>query len=134
MNTDNINTVSALLAAWKPHSAGENYSPDHATATLMLDNFEALEMRGIAVHLDGHIAAIAAGFPLSDHSFDIAFSKASDRETGLLHYARRELVKTLPDHYTVINGEEDLGIPGLRRAKQLERPMGQIEMFEAYAQ
>ena len=47
-------------------------------------------------------------------------------------YVRRELIAVLPEQYTVINGEEDLGIPGLRRSKLLENPIGRIEMFSAY--
>ena len=83
----------------------------------MLDNMTALEMSGVVVYMDGRAASVAMGFPLSERSFDFAFSKAPERETGLLHYARRALVSALPDRYTIINGEEDLGIPGLRRAK-----------------
>ncbi len=134
LRSDRLEDVRAILAAWKPRTVSESYSPDLETAALMLDNLAALEMRGVLVTMDGRSAAVAMGFPLSGRSFDIAFSKAPVREPGLLHFARRTLVSALPDRYTVINGEEDLGIPGLRRAKQLEHPMGQIEMLEAYAQ
>ena len=134
LSSDNLGAVRSILAAWKPRTMSESYSPDLTTAALMLDNLTALEMSGVIVTMDGRAAAVAMGFPLSGRSFDIAFSKAPERAIGLLHYTRRALVSTLPDRYTIINGEEDLGIPGLRRAKQLEHPMGQIEMMEAYAE
>ena len=129
-----MNEVFALLEAWKPRTASGNYSPDRTTADLLMKNYAALDLRGTLVWMDGVPAAVAMGFPLSDRSFDIAFSKAPVREPGLLHYSRRVLADTLPDRFTVINGEEDLGIPGLRQAKRLEHPMGQIEMWEAYAE
>lgn len=125
--------VRAVLSAWKPSNADQNYSYDHSTASLLLENYSALDVTGVIVYMDGSPAAAAIGFPLSERSFDIAFSKAPVRATGLLHYSRRQLVHMLPDRYTVINGEEDLGLPGLRKAKTLEHPVGMIDMFEAYA-
>lgn len=131
---ENLSVARSMLARWQPCSRTDLYSADHATADLMLSNMTTLGIRGIIVYVDGEAAALAAGFSLSERSFDIAFSKAPERETGLLHYARRTLVSSLPEQYTIINGEEDLGIPGLRQTKRLEHPMGQIEMWEAYAE
>ena len=133
LDNNTLDAARSIMEKWKPISSGEGYSPDRSTSSLMLENYEELDITGVVVYMDGRAAAVAVGFPLSKNSFDIAFSKAPDRETGLLHYARRMLVSRLPESYTVINGEEDLGIPGLRRAKRLEHPIGQIEMFEAYA-
>lgn len=129
-----LDAAREVLCAWKPRTFSESYSPDKNTVELLLGSFDVLELTGVVVYLDERPAAVAMGFPLSARSFDIAFSKAPERETGLLHFARRALVRSLPERFTVINGEEDLGIPGLRQAKRLEHPMGQIEMMEAYAE
>ena len=134
LGPDNLNDARAVLSAWEPRHACDGYAFDRATAALLFDHYAQLDMTGIIVYMDGGPKAVAIGFPLSESSFDIAFSKAPVRETGILHYARRMLVKELPERFTVINGEEDLGIPGLRKAKQLEHPIGMIEMFEAYAE
>ena len=42
-----------------------------------------------------------------------------------------ELACMLADRYPYINIEEDLGLEGLRRAKQLYSPVKQLEVYEA---
>ena len=46
-------------------------------------------------------------------------------------YTRQALARLLPERYTILNGEDDLGIPGIRKVKRLMRPIGQIQMCEA---
>ena len=129
----NLHMARDMLARWEPCSDSEYFSTDHTTAKLMLSNREALGMTGVIVYVDGEAAALAAGFPLSDRVYDVAFSKALERERGLQFYVRRALIDLLPEQYELINGEEDLGIPGLRQSKMQENPIGRIEMFCAYA-
>lgn len=129
----NMDTAREVLDRWIPYAKSSYFSEDLQTAELMMENLKELEMMGVIVFLDGEPAALAAGFPVSEHSYDVAFSKSLARERGLQFYVRRELIARLPEQYTVINGEEDLGIPGLRQSKQLENPVGRIEMFRAYA-
>ncbi len=128
----NIEVAKKMLAVWAPCSETDYFSNDHTTAKLMLNNLEALEMTGIIVYLNGEAAAFAAGFPLSDSVYDIAFSKALERERGVQFFVRRALIEQLPAQYRIINGEEDLGIPGLRQSKLQENPIGRIEMFSAH--
>jgi hypothetical protein len=45
-----------------------------------------------------------------------------------------ELACQLADRYPWINLEEDLGLEGLRRAKQLYSPIRQEEVYEAVRQ
>ena len=129
---ENLEAAGRMLARWEPRSESEYFSADHKTSVLMLENYSVLDMSGVIVYVDGEAAAMASGFPLSGSSYDIAFSKALERERGLQFYVRRELISSLPEQYRIINGEEDLGIPGLRQSKLLENPIGRIEMFSAY--
>ena len=129
---ENLEAAGQMLARWEPRSESEYFSADHKTSVLMLENYSVLDMSGVIVYVDGEAAAMASGFPLSGSSYDIAFSKAPERERGLQFYVRRELISSLPEQYRIINGEEDLGIPGLRQSKLLENPIGRIEMFSAY--
>lgn len=124
--------MSAVVSAWDGTSVGEDGLEDKETSGILMEHGKELGATGIIVYLDGRPAAMAAGFPLSPRSYDMAFAKAIDPARGLLYFTRHRLAETLPASYTIVNGEEDLGIDGLRRAKLLERPMGRIEMYQAY--
>ena len=130
LNASNLADARGVFDRWAPRAGNAGYSTDHETAPLLLDHILSLDIDGIIVYMDDQPEAVIAGFPLSERSYDLAFAKAANRENGLLHFARRTFVSTLPEQYTIINGEEDLGIPGLRNAKLLERPIGQIKMYE----
>ncbi len=133
LNSDDLDIARDMLARWEPCSETEYFSSDHSTAKIMLDNIETLGMTGVIVYVNGKAEALAAGFPLSERVYDSAFSKALERERGVQFYVRRALIERLPEQYRIINGEEDLGIPGLRRSKLQENPIGRIDMFSAYA-
>lgn len=132
LSAANLEAANELLTGWTPRSPSEYFSPDRETAALVLAHYERIGINGVIVYMDDKPAAFAAGFPLTEDTYDIAFSKAPVLERGMQFYVRRELIAQLPEQYTVINGEEDLGIPGLRRSKLLENPIGRIEMFSAY--
>ncbi len=132
LNSSNLHVARDMLDRWEPCSETEYFATDHATSKLMLNNMEVLDMMGIIVYVNDEAAALAAGFPLSDRVYDIAFSKALERERGMQFFVRRALIELLPEQYKIINGEEDLGIPGLRKSKIQENPIGRIDMFSAY--
>lgn len=65
--------------------------------------------------------------------FDISLGKQSCYITGMAEYTRHALCSFLPEKYSLVNGEEDLGIEGLRRMKQRMRPVGLLRMYEGRA-
>ena len=48
--------------------------------------------------------------------------KADTRYEGIFSVINQEFVAHIPETYTYINREEDLGLPGLRQAKLSYRP------------
>ena len=132
LTSGNLETAHQLLTGWTPRFHSDFFSQDHETTPLMLVHYDRIGIKGVIVYMDEKPAAVAAGFPLTEDTYDIAVSKTAVMERGLQFYTRREMIALLPGQYTVINGEEDLGIPGLRRSKLLENPIGRIEMFSAY--
>ena len=121
-----------ILNHWNNRHESCFFPPDRNTNSLLMQHFEALGLDGILVSVDGQPTSLAAGFPLSGRSYDIAFSKMLSPVRGLQYFTRRELIRKLPARFTIINGEEDLGLPGLRESKLQERPVGKIRMYNAY--
>ena len=128
---DNTADMETVLQMWHARHPGEDGLMDLGTSRLLLEHGRELDFQGVIVYLDGAPAAMCAGFPLNETSFDIAFSKSGVRVTGLQDYTRQALARLLPERYTILNGEDDLGIPGIRKVKRLMRPIGQIQMCEA---
>lgn len=127
---ENQNDMINVLKLWHYKFPGEDGLKDFGTSQLLLNHKDTLEITGVITYVNGSPFAMAAGFPLSENSFDIAFSKSVNKIPGLQDYTRQALARIIPDNFTILNGEDDLGIPGLRQIKELMRPIGQIEMFE----
>ncbi len=129
---ENTGDMEKVLRQWHAHAPGEDGLVDWGTSELLQQHGKALDMTGVITYLDGNPVSMAAGFPLDNESFDIAFSKSCVPLTGLQDFTRQALVRLLPAQFKILNGEDDLGIPGIRKVKQLMRPVDRIRMFEAW--
>jgi hypothetical protein len=76
------------------------------------------------------------GFTLGEEnslgtSYVIHFEKAVDVDTykGLYQFINQTFSSFLPEKYETINREQDLGQPGLRRAKESYNPIGFVKKY-----
>ncbi|MDR1891476.1 MAG: phosphatidylglycerol lysyltransferase domain-containing protein [Oscillospiraceae bacterium] len=74
--------------------------------------------------------AFTFGEPINSRVFGIHAEKADPKVQGAYPIVNREFAKTLTA-YEYLNREEDLGLEGLRRAKQSYYPAILLEKFEA---
>ena len=88
----------------------------------MLDNFQWLELIGGVVLDKGRTVAFALGEKLNDNTFVVRVEKADADVPGSYQFINREFVRNAAGSCRWINREQDLGIPGLRRAKQSYLP------------
>ena len=88
-----------------------------------------LGITGIVLYLKDEPVAVTAGFALDRDTFDVAVAKSISTAQGVPYYAKRELFVRIEQ--PVVNLEEDLGIPGLRRMKQGMHPTGKQDIWEA---
>lgn len=96
-----------------------------------LQLFQELDISGVVVYMNEEPYAIAAGYPLSENTYDLFLAKEKERISGLAYYTKREFFLSLPQNYQYINIEEDLGIEGLRRMKKNLNPIYMNEIWEA---
>ncbi len=87
-----------------------------------LKDFKAIGLTGGIIRIEGKICAFAIGSPINNDSFDILFEKAEKDYNGIYQVLEQELIKNDLKLFSYINREEDLGIPGLRFAKQGLQP------------
>ena len=96
-----------------------------------LDHFEALGLSGIVVLIDDALVGYAYGAPLSGDCYDVLIEKGDRRYPDIYRVLNRDLVRLCCGDYAWINREEDVGVPGLRKAKLSYKPDQLLEKFIA---
>lgn len=96
-----------------------------------LHNFDALGLTGGILHVDGNIAAFTFGMPINQETFGVHVEKADTAIDGAYAMINYEFANHIPEQYTYINREEDLGIEGLRKAKLSYQPVIILEKYMA---
>lgn len=87
-----------------------------------LNNFDELGLKGGILYAEDKVVAFTYGMPINADTFGTHVEKADATVEGAYAMINREFARYIPEQYTYINREEDLGIPGLRRAKLSYNP------------
>lgn len=97
-----------------------------------LTNMKALNFVGGAIRVDGVIEAFTLGEKLNDTTAVIHIEKANPQIDGLYVAINQAFVENELSQFEFINREQDLGIHGLRKAKESYNPIGMVEKFSIY--
>lgn len=90
----------------------------------VLANFEQLNQKGLVICVEGHPVAFSIYEELNPQTAVIHYEKADRQYKGMYQLINRETAKAILDAgYELINREEDLGLKGLRQAKQSYFPV-----------
>jgi hypothetical protein len=99
-----------------------------------LTHFHLLGLSGGAIEIDGRLAALSIGEPLTRDMAVIHIEIVSPCCEGLAQIMNREFVRNAFREFAFINREQDLGVPGLRRAKMSYHPHHLVEKFRLQRQ
>jgi hypothetical protein len=98
----------------------------------MRDVFYNLERVGYltgAIRIDGNIEALSIGGRLGKKTVTVHVEKANTAFRGLYQAINNEFCKHVAKDVKRINREEDMGIPGLRKAKLSYKPAMLVEKY-----
>lgn len=109
----------------------EELTHERRSMTFALQHAEELGLTGGAICVDGQIVAFSFGSPVNNDTFGVHVEKADVQYEGAYSLINREFAAHLPEKYTYMNREEDLGIPGLRKSKLSYNPAILLEKFTA---
>ena len=95
----------------------------------LLDDFDFFGIKGGAILLAGKVVAFSLGEQLNEDTAVIHIEKADFDVKGAYAFINQQFVAREWKDLKFINREEDLGIAGIRSAKESYRPVKMIEKF-----
>lgn len=94
------------------------------------ENMEALEIKGLVLRIDGEVCAFGTGAKLTQDMGVFHFEKAYANIKGLYQYFDNQCVKHLFKDYEFVNKENDMGNPGLSKAKKSYYPVKVVKSYQ----
>ncbi len=94
-----------------------------------LENFTLLPLKGGVIKIDGRIQAFAIGTQLNRDTALVHFEKANPAFHGIYAAINQLFVANEWSNTRYINREDDMGLPGLRQAKERYHPFRMIEKY-----
>lgn len=95
----------------------------------MLENFNSLDICGGAIRVDGTVVAFSLGEALNPETLVVHAEKAEQHIDGIYQLINNEFCIHEACNYKYVNREQDLGIPGLRKAKKSYQPIKIIDTY-----
>ena len=104
-------------------------SEDYAVH-MALTSFEELDYRGGAIKVDGRIEAFSLGEVLNENAAVIHIEKANPEIPGLYTAINQMFCSNAWAEIEYINREQDMGIEGLRKAKESYLPHHMVNKYK----
>lgn len=139
LSENNCEQVLEMINAWYTAKEEENPESDflmeRTAITKALKHYRDLEMDGLVLMNEGKILGITMGSQLSHDTYDIHFEKAWGNINGayaIINYEFARYLREKYPHILFLDREEDMGIEGLRIAKERYFPHHMVEKCWAH--
>lgn len=134
ITSENIIEVKDFLIRWceqkgcrdDPFLLQERQATYHA-----LDDMFDLGLEGLLIRVDGKVEAFSIFEEMRSDMAVVHYEKANFDLAGLYQAINNETAKFLTNRYRFIDRESDMGVPGLRKAKEKYRPDHMLEIYHA---
>lgn len=104
---------------------------ERAATIAVLDNFHDFHLKGGAILVDGRVVAFSFGEQLNQDTAVIHVEKADPSFRGAYPAINQAFVAQAWSGMAFINREEDMGLAGLRQAKESYKPVKMVEKYTA---
>lgn len=94
-----------------------------------LKHMEHLSLKGAVILIDGKVEAFSIGSLLNRETALIHFEKANQDFSGIYSVINQHFAEETWAETKYINREDDMGIPGLRQAKERYHPTRMVEKY-----
>ena len=112
-----------LTAAWaEEKAASATIDAEHRVMETVFSHWDELGMLGGCIFAEGRMVAFTYGAAVTNDTFDVCVEKADRHVEGAFAIINQQFAEHLPEQYLYLNREEDMGLPGLRKAKLSYHP------------
>lgn len=112
-----------LLLRWVDDKT-KNLNPiEHDAMEKVFDNYELFNLSGGVIRIDGEIVAMTFGERLTDDTVLVQIEKARDDIRGAYPMICKLFLENEFSDTTFVNREEDMGLEGLKKAKESYCPI-----------
>lgn len=133
MTMDCVEEALALQAAWcewRDCESSDTLTAENEAIYRVLKSWDRLaKVFGGVIRVDGKVAAYTVAEPLSDEMAVIHFEKAGTQFKGAYQAINKLFLERDASGFAYVNREQDLGDPGLRKAKESYNPVGYLKKF-----
>lgn len=138
INEGNIAEAHAFADMWYERRLAENPDADFYMERAALErafrDFKALDLEGLMLRTAEGVVAITMASRMSSDTFDVHFEKARADIQGAYVAINCSFARYIRDKYPdalYLDREEDMGLEGLRRAKQSYHPHHMMKKYWA---
>ncbi|MHB9133129.1 MAG: DUF2156 domain-containing protein [Armatimonadota bacterium] len=107
----------------------EGLAQENCATVQILQHFAELGASGGILEVEDKLVAFTIGEPLNPDTFVIHIEKGAGEYTGVYQAINWEYLRHAATGYTYVNREQDLGVPGLRKAKESYNPVRMGKKF-----
>ncbi len=132
---EDMEDCMALVASWcesKGIKRDDIAESDYLMIRRLFENFDLLDLRGGLIRTDGIVRAFALGSLGNRNCAYIHFEKADSDIEGVYSAINQMVLKSEFPDVSCVNREEDLGLPGLRKAKQSYEPSALLKKYKTW--
>lgn len=114
---------SLLTDKWKEdRDSDDTIVAERRAMETVFAHWDALDMIGGCIFIDGRMVAFTYGAAVTTDTIDVCVEKADRNVDGAFSIINQQFAEHLPDQFVYVNREEDMGLPGLRKAKMSYHP------------
>ena len=135
---ENIGLCREMVKKWyEVHEWSEQIEQEKTAISRAFDCFDKTNMDGLMLLDGGEVIAFSMGARMNAQYYDVCFEKAYSAINGAYAMINREFSRMIAQKYPEVqflNREDDMGEPGLRKAKESYQPTLLLEKFNAAIQ
>ena len=133
-NPELVKECKGMLNKWMEINTADrdpSLAYDDFATTIMLENFEFLNLKGGLICVNNEIAAFSIGEILTKDTVVVHVEKAFTSIHGAYTIMNQQFVLNEAADFKYINREEDMGVENLRKAKLSYQPDILLEKYNA---